>query len=196
MADHEVFDAGDVELQSGHVLPRAQVAYKVHGCLNRDRSNVVLYPTRYSGRHGDFLVGYWEGLFLERDPNNLLALLWTWERADISANEMYNGDFERALSAIAARAIVMPGATDPLLSRRRQRLRSRAHAECRAPADPVGVGSLCGRRPRSGGDRVHRLSAPRAPGRLESAGSFIDVLVPPLLRSDLRAQLPPPRLRR
>jgi len=281
--DYELFEAGEVELQSGEVLPRAQLAYKVHGRLNHDRSNVVLYPTRYSGKHSDnefligsgmaldptkyfivapnllgngvsssptntpppcdrgnfphvtiwdnvtlqrrlleekfgierlalavgwsmggqqayqwaarypdavdrlapicgsartsphnyvflegmkaaltadagfadgwydeppirglramgrawagwatsqawfrlgihrkmgydtvddFLVGYWERLFLERDPNNLLALLWTWEHADISANRIYKRDFERALSSISARAIVMPGATD------------------------------------------------------------------------------------
>ena len=60
----------------------------------------------------DFLTGYWEALFLERDANNLLALLWTWQRADISRNELFDGDFERALASIPARTIVMPGATD------------------------------------------------------------------------------------
>ena len=60
----------------------------------------------------DFLVGYWEALFLQRDANNLLTLIWTWQHADISANDVYKGDFERALGAIRATAIVMPGATD------------------------------------------------------------------------------------
>jgi homoserine O-acetyltransferase len=60
----------------------------------------------------DFLIGFWEGLFLGRDANNLLAMLWTWQNGDISANELYNGDFEKALGAIKARAIVMPGQTD------------------------------------------------------------------------------------
>ena len=60
----------------------------------------------------DFLIGYWEGLFLTRDANNLLSLIWTWQHADISDNEIYNGDFERALGAIRAKAIVMPGQTD------------------------------------------------------------------------------------
>lgn len=28
----------------------------------------------------DFLVGFWEGLFLPpKDPNNLLAMIWTWQ---------------------------------------------------------------------------------------------------------------------
>jgi homoserine O-acetyltransferase len=60
----------------------------------------------------DFLVGFWEGLFLVRDPNNLLAMLWTWQKGDISANPVFNGNFEKALAAIKARAIVMPGQTD------------------------------------------------------------------------------------
>jgi homoserine O-acetyltransferase len=60
----------------------------------------------------DFLVGYWEGFFLKKDANNLLAMAWTWQHADISANPMYNGDFEKALRSIKARAVVMPGRTD------------------------------------------------------------------------------------
>jgi homoserine O-acetyltransferase len=60
----------------------------------------------------DFLVGFWEGLFLVRDPNNLLAMLWTWQQGDISANPVFNGNFEKALGAIKARALVMPGQTD------------------------------------------------------------------------------------
>jgi homoserine O-acetyltransferase len=60
----------------------------------------------------DFLVAFWEGFFLAKDANNLLAMLWTWQHGDISANEVYNGDFEKALAAIKARAVVMPGHTD------------------------------------------------------------------------------------
>lgn len=60
----------------------------------------------------DFLAGFWEALFLGRDANNLLAMLWTWQHGDISANDRYHGEFERALGAITARALVMPGATD------------------------------------------------------------------------------------
>jgi homoserine O-acetyltransferase len=60
----------------------------------------------------DFLIGFWEGLFLPRDANNLLAMLWTWQHGDISANPTYGGSFEKALSAITCKAIVMPGQTD------------------------------------------------------------------------------------
>lgn len=60
----------------------------------------------------DFLVAFWEGFFLPKDANNLLAMLWTWQHGDISANEMYGGDLRRALGAIKAKAFVMPGQTD------------------------------------------------------------------------------------
>ena len=60
----------------------------------------------------DFLVGFWEGMFLSRDANNMLSLIWTWQHNDISANPLYGGDFEAALGAIKARTVVMPGRTD------------------------------------------------------------------------------------
>ena len=60
----------------------------------------------------DFLVGFWDELFLTRDANNMLAQIWTWKSSDISDNETYGRDFEMALGAIKARAIVMPSETD------------------------------------------------------------------------------------
>ncbi len=46
------------------------------------------------------------------DANDLLCMLSTWQRADISDNEYFQGDFAAALAAIKARAIVMPSSTD------------------------------------------------------------------------------------
>jgi homoserine O-acetyltransferase len=61
----------------------------------------------------DFLVEFWEGFFLDdRDANNLLTMLGTWQRADIGRTPGFDGDFERALGAIDARAIVMPAEKD------------------------------------------------------------------------------------
>ena len=58
------------------------------------------------------VVRFLEGYFRQRDANDLLAMLWTWHHADISANATFKGDFTAALKAIHARTIVMPGATD------------------------------------------------------------------------------------
>lgn len=60
----------------------------------------------------DYLVSQWEGYFLRRDPANLLSQLWTWQHADISANEIYKGDLKQALRAIKARTLIMPSETD------------------------------------------------------------------------------------
>ncbi len=57
-------------------------------------------------------VRFMEGYFRRRDANDLLAMLWTWQHADISANPRFKGDFAAALGALRARAIVMPSATD------------------------------------------------------------------------------------
>jgi homoserine O-acetyltransferase len=57
-------------------------------------------------------IRFLEGYFRRRDANDLLAMLWTWQHADISANAIYQGDFAAALRAIKARAMVMPGETD------------------------------------------------------------------------------------
>jgi homoserine O-acetyltransferase len=57
-------------------------------------------------------VAFWEGFFLLKDANNLLTMLWTWQHGDISDNEIYKGDFKKALAAIKPKAYVMPGQTD------------------------------------------------------------------------------------
>lgn len=60
----------------------------------------------------DYLINNWEGNFLKRDPDNLLAHIWTWQHGNISANDLYDGDFHKALQAITARTLIMPSATD------------------------------------------------------------------------------------
>lgn len=75
------------------------------------RAELDLKTLGYSSLE-DFLVAFWEGFFLPKDANNLLTMLWTWQNGDISANEIYGGDFVAALGAIKAKTYVMPGATD------------------------------------------------------------------------------------
>ena len=57
-------------------------------------------------------VAFMHNYFARRDANDLLAMLATWQHADISRNPIYGGDFERALGATTARTIVMPSTTD------------------------------------------------------------------------------------
>lgn len=60
----------------------------------------------------DFLVRDWEASFLRRDAANLLSMLKTWMRSDISDNDLYRGDLSKALGAIKARTLIMPGQMD------------------------------------------------------------------------------------
>jgi homoserine O-acetyltransferase len=39
-------------------------------------------------------------------------MIWSWQHADISANELYNGDVAKALGTISASALIMPTTTD------------------------------------------------------------------------------------
>ena len=78
-----------------------------------------------------FMVGFWEAwatskgmpnvhtlLYLPaaadliQDPENLLVMLQTWQSADCSLQEPYDGDFERAMAGIKAKTLVLPSKTD------------------------------------------------------------------------------------
>lgn len=53
------------------------------------------------------LLQDWERDHLEWDANDLLCMLWTWQQGDISANQLYQHNFEASLAAIRARTIVI-----------------------------------------------------------------------------------------
>lgn len=58
------------------------------------------------------VIGFLKAYFSRREANDLLGMLATWQAADISNNGTFNGDFDAALAAIDAKAIVLPGRTD------------------------------------------------------------------------------------
>ncbi|MEO0535566.1 MAG: alpha/beta fold hydrolase [Cyanobacteria bacterium P01_A01_bin.123] len=58
------------------------------------------------------LLKFWEDDHTTWDANDLLAMLWSWQHADVSDNPIYAKDFYQALASIQAKAIVMPAATD------------------------------------------------------------------------------------
>ena len=55
----QIFCAGDVVLQSGHVFPDLQLVYRSYGRVNAARDNVIVYPTSFAAQHFDteWLVG-------------------------------------------------------------------------------------------------------------------------------------------
>ena len=109
-----------------------------------------------------------EPAFGSRDANDLLAMLWTWQNADISANEVFGGDLDRALAAITARAIVMPGQTDLYFPVEDNRLRGRADAQLAELRPIPSVWGHCAGNPGAKSDRrqIPRRRGPRTIGAL------------------------------
>ena len=54
----------------------------------------------------------WNKIYYQRDANDLLAMIRTWQEHDISNNELYQNDFSKALNSISAKTILMPGHND------------------------------------------------------------------------------------
>ncbi len=51
MQDYDLFELGDLKLQSGAALKSARLAYKTYGTLNSSGDNAVVLPTFYTGTH-------------------------------------------------------------------------------------------------------------------------------------------------
>ncbi|KAI1327803.1 Alpha/Beta hydrolase protein [Xylariaceae sp. FL0255] len=60
----------------------------------------------------DFITKFWERWALSKNPENMITMLYTWQSADYSKQEPYNGDFGAAMKAIKAKILVLPGKTD------------------------------------------------------------------------------------
>ncbi|SVB61968.1 uncharacterized protein METZ01_LOCUS214822, partial [marine metagenome] len=51
VSNHKTFLLGNIELQSGVVLPGAKLTYQTYGELNAARDNVIVLPTFFTGTH-------------------------------------------------------------------------------------------------------------------------------------------------
>lgn len=60
----------------------------------------------------DFLTNYWEPGYHQHVASNVHAQALTWIHGDISDNDLYGGDLTKALNAIRASVLLMPGRTD------------------------------------------------------------------------------------
>jgi len=59
-----------------------------------------------------YLKNDWEASFQKANAADRYAQLVTWLHGDISANPLYGGDFAKALGAIKAKVLLLPGETD------------------------------------------------------------------------------------
>src|SRR5262245_18835607 len=56
---HQLFNEGDLKLESGEVIKDFSISYVTHGTLNANKSNAILMVTAISGNHHrlDFMIG-------------------------------------------------------------------------------------------------------------------------------------------
>ena len=69
-----VFELGDLSLKSLATLRSAKIAYKTHGHLNSDKSNVILYLTPIGAQHGDIEWMIGPGRALDPERNFIIVL--------------------------------------------------------------------------------------------------------------------------
>ncbi len=60
----------------------------------------------------DYLLRGWEAGYRKRDPRNLIAMIDTWLRCDLSDNPIYKSDYVLAMKTIQAKTLVMPSTSD------------------------------------------------------------------------------------
>ncbi|KAF7593838.1 hypothetical protein BBP40_010773 [Aspergillus hancockii] len=60
----------------------------------------------------EFMKDFWEAWAFSKDPENMLAMLHTWQQGHVGNQEPYNGDFEKAMRSIKAKTLVLPAKTD------------------------------------------------------------------------------------
>ena len=65
---HQLFNEGDLKLESGEVIKDFTISYVTHGTLNAKKSNAILVVTAISGNHHriDFMIGPGKALELRK----------------------------------------------------------------------------------------------------------------------------------
>jgi homoserine O-acetyltransferase/O-succinyltransferase len=70
---HQLFNEGDLKLESGEIIKDFSISYVTHGTLNAKKSNAILMVTAISGNHHrvDFMIG--PGKALDTDKYFIIA---------------------------------------------------------------------------------------------------------------------------
>jgi homoserine O-acetyltransferase len=114
-----VLEAAPEHVGGGRFTAQPTLALKAFGHvyagwgLSQDFYRAGLYRTALGAPDlATFLRTDWEDGFGATPAANLYAQALTWYHADISADPRYEGDLTRALAAIRARVLLLPGSTD------------------------------------------------------------------------------------
>ena len=90
--NYQVYDLGDITLESNKIIEKAQLAFKTFGSLNEDKTNVIIYPTWYSGFIADneWLIGNNKALNPEKYFIIIIALFGNGESSSPSNNKTFS----------------------------------------------------------------------------------------------------------
>lgn len=91
---YDMFDLGDFELTSGQILNNAQLAYSVHGRLNPQKDNAILFTIMFSGTSRN-MAGY-IGADMALDPEKYCIILPN-QLANGLSTSPHNIDGEQAM---------------------------------------------------------------------------------------------------
>ena len=82
-----VVSIGDTELQSGLVLPDLKISHSTFGTLNATRSNAILLPTFYGGKHSDYepMIGVDKAL----DPSKYFIVVGAVSESDFKSKSKF-----------------------------------------------------------------------------------------------------------
>ncbi len=112
----KVLDAAPEHLGGGRFSAEPEAALRAFGQvyagwgLSQDLYRAGLHLSEECRDLDTFLRTQWEDGFLACRAANLYAQAMTWKHADIATT--YGGDLPRALAAIRARVLLLPGETD------------------------------------------------------------------------------------
>ncbi|MEY9133942.1 homoserine O-acetyltransferase [Bradyrhizobium diazoefficiens] len=109
---------GDPAFRNGRFVEKPTVGYRAMGrvyagwAMSHGFYRDELWREAGFSSLEDYLVRGWDATFARRDANDLLAQIGIWQSGDISRCAAFGGDLDRALAAIKAHMLLMPGATD------------------------------------------------------------------------------------
>ncbi len=99
---YDMFDLGDFELASGQILKNAQLAYSVHGQLNAQKDNAILFTIMFSGTSRN-MAGY-IGAGMALDPEKYCIILPN-QLANGLSTSPHNAEGEQAMQNFPALSI-------------------------------------------------------------------------------------------
>jgi len=175
MSTETRFELGDFELQSGKVL-KAMAGLATTMAWSQDWYRASGFERMGAATVEEFLK-LAESFFVDWVPADTYHQTLTWMAADVSAHPKFDGDLDRALGAIRAKALIMPCDTDMYFRVADNEAEVAKDAERGAPGDPLHLGAPGGSARDERGRRCLRRCGAEGTARLGLTYVRIDYIV-------------------